>query len=191
MSPSSLAPSIPLPGNDRRPHFEASDSQPNSFYNELQVSQSSDRGSPMDEASRQASTVFSALETAWKNGDGDAFAEQFTPDADFVNIIGMHAQGKAAIAELHAQIFNTIYAGSIVSFPIKSVRLIGEGVAVAVTLPEVQAPSGPFKGTIQTVATATLVRAGDAWRIAAFHNTRRDAPPAGTAERMRSEIGKL
>ncbi len=140
---------------------------------------------PADHAVKELS---SALEAAWKKGDGTDFAEQFTPDADFVNIIGMHVQGKAAIAGLHAHVFDTIYAGSIAAFPLKSLRTIGDQVAIAVISPEVQVPAGPFKGAVQTTATATLVRDGQSWRIAAFHNTRRDAPPEETVARMRSVI---
>ena len=146
----------------------------------------------MDEtsANQAVRAVFSAMEAAWRKGDGEEFAEHFTPDADFVNIIGMHVHGKAAIAALHTQIFDSIYAGSSVALPIKSLRSLGSGVAVAVLLPEVQVPAGPFKGTVQTVATATLVRAGQPWRVASFHNTRRDSPTEETLARMRAAIQK-
>ena len=76
------------------------------------------------------------------------------------------------------------------ALPLKSVRLVGNGVAIAVLHPEVQVPAGPFKGTVQTVATATLVRTGQSWQIASFHNTRRNSPSDETIARMRSAVHK-
>ena len=52
------------------------------------------------------------METAWKAGDGAAFAAPFAEDADFVNIRGEHFRGRDTIARGHDEIFRTIYAGS-------------------------------------------------------------------------------
>jgi uncharacterized protein (TIGR02246 family) len=46
-----------------------------------------------------------ALETAWNRRDAHALAEIFAADADFTNVFGMLATGRAAIEALHAPAF--------------------------------------------------------------------------------------
>ena len=64
------------------------------------------------------------LETAWNHGDGAAFADHFTPDADFVNIQAEHMQGRDVIASGHTAIFRTIYAGRTNQYSMEAARLI-------------------------------------------------------------------
>ncbi|MEA2787030.1 MAG: hypothetical protein QOF71_3134 [Candidatus Eremiobacteraeota bacterium] len=124
-----------------------------------------------------AETITAALTTAWNTADGKAFAAQFTADADFVNIFAMHGVGRAAIAQAHQTIFDTIYKGSTNLFTVKAIRQLNDDVAIAHISARLKIPSGPMAGELAALATAVLVREGDAWRIVAFHNTREQAPP--------------
>jgi uncharacterized protein (TIGR02246 family) len=45
-----------------------------------------------------AAALAARLQDAWNTGDGAGFAAPFSDDADFVNVYGMHARGRAAIA---------------------------------------------------------------------------------------------
>ncbi|MEA2785881.1 MAG: hypothetical protein QOF71_1985 [Candidatus Eremiobacteraeota bacterium] len=124
-----------------------------------------------------AETIAAALTTAWNTADAKAFAAQFTADADFVNIFAMHGVGREAIAHGHQTIFDAIYKGSTNRFTVKAVRRLSDDIAVAHISASLHVPSGPLAGDLAALATAVLVREGDAWRIVAFHNTREQAPP--------------
>ena len=131
---------------------------------------------PPDRAAADA--IVAALTTAWNAADGVAFAREFTDDADFVNIFATHGVGRDAIAEAHQMIFDTIYRGSRNAFSIEALRSLRDGVALAHVRAVLQVPEGPMAGELRALATAVLVREGDAWKIAAFHNTKEVQPPA-------------
>ena len=112
---------------------------------------------------------------AWKNGDGVALAQCCTEDVDFINILGMHVKGRAAVAELHNKILSGPYKDSTVTLTIESVRTIAPNAVLVVTPALVDIPAGPVKGTVSTVASILFARTGDQWKIAHFQNTRREA----------------
>jgi uncharacterized protein (TIGR02246 family) len=132
----------------------------------------------LDKDRAAADAIAAALTTAWNAGDATAFARQFTADADFVNIFGTHVVGRDEIAQLHRQIFDTIYKGSRNTFTAEEVRSLGDHAAVAHVRAHLHVPSGPLTGEIETLATAVIVREGHHWLIAAFQNTRIQATPA-------------
>lgn len=144
----------------------------------------------MDDATtmRDLEKTFSALSEAWRRGDGAAFADWCTDDVDFINLLGMHVKGRAAVAALHEKIFRGPYEGSTVAFTVESVRPIAPGVVLAIVPSRVDAPSGPVKGIILSVASVLLVRAEDRWKVANFHNTRREATQKDHAAIMRDAV---
>ena len=85
------------------------------------------------------------LPHTWNATDSQAFAAPFAPDADFVNVYGMHARGRDAIAQGHEFILRGPYAGSRVAYTVEAVRLLRPDVALAhvggtvVLLPEFKA----------------------------------------------------
>jgi uncharacterized protein (TIGR02246 family) len=121
--------------------------------------------------------VATALETAWNNGDGDAFAAPFTEDADFVNIRAEFHHGRAAIAGGHLGIFRSIYAGSRNQYSVRSARLLQTDVAVAHVDALLDVPAGSLAGQHRALFSMVLVRDGSGWKIASFHNTLQ--PPPG------------
>jgi hypothetical protein len=46
---------------------------------------------------------------------------------------------------------------------------------LAIVPSRVEVPSGPVKGIVAAIATVLLVRGDDRWRVASFHNTRRES----------------
>ena len=134
------------------------------------------------DAKPKIEAVLSALQQSWNRHDVAAFATQFTENADFVNVVGMHVRGRPAIEAQHVAIHKTVFRNSQLRTLGQSVRLLAPQVAVAHvdwemtghdmshikdwSLPEVR----------QGVLTAVLVSEGDTWRIAALHNT--DTVPA-------------
>jgi uncharacterized protein (TIGR02246 family) len=124
-----------------------------------------------------ADEIARALTDAWNAGDGAAFARSFTEDAEFVNIFAMHVTGRSDVAKLHQTIFEGIYRGSVAEFTMVKLRPLGEGAAVALIKAKVDAPEGPMAGGVRTLITGVLVREDGGWQIAAFQNTREQAPP--------------
>src|SRR5262245_670439 len=117
------------------------------------------------------SGVAAALEKAWNEGDGAAFAGPFANDADFVNIRGQHFQGREVIARGHQHIFDTSYKGSTIHVQVAQVRSIAPDVLLAHVKSALKAPAGPLAGGQTTFFTMVIVRGEAGWRIAAFHNT--------------------
>jgi uncharacterized protein (TIGR02246 family) len=118
-----------------------------------------------------AQAIMQRLEQAWNAGDGDAFAEPFAADADFVAIRGDLHTGRNAIAKGHQQIFDTIYAGSRVRYKVLQARELGPEAILALARGSLDAPSGPLAGEHASTATIVLLKRGDAYEITAFHNT--------------------
>lgn len=136
-------------------------------------------------AAQELEQTFSGLSEAWKTGDGSAFADWCTDDVDFINILGMHVHGRSAVAELHDRIFQGPYKDSTVRFTIENVRSIAPDSVLVIAPGQVDVPAGPVKGIVSTVASILLLRDGDRWKIASFHNTRREATQADHLAIMR------
>lgn len=104
---------------------------------------------------------------AWDCADAAAIAAYFAPDGDFTNPTGFHAQGRADIAAFYAQAFAAGYAGSHGGFKALRTRLVAPGVLLVDGEWSIRGAHTP-QGGEQGLATAVLVRTGDAWRIAAL-----------------------
>lgn len=119
-----------------------------------------------------AAAAFDQLAAAWNRADGDAFGACFADDTDFVNIRGEHHRGdRAVVSHAHQAIFDTIYAGSTVSYQVDVARALSPDCVLAVVTSTLDAPSGPLHGTNHSRISATFIRQGDGWFITAFHNT--------------------
>lgn len=129
-------------------------------------------------ADQQAiAAIIAAMEQAWNDGDGDAFARDMAEDADFVNIRAEHFRGRPAIAAGHAAIFRGIYLGSRNRLTLESARTIAPGVALIHVRAALEVPTGPMAGMNQALFSAVLTHGAAGWCIVAFHNTL--APPTG------------
>ncbi|MEO7202637.1 MAG: SgcJ/EcaC family oxidoreductase [Candidatus Tumulicola sp.] len=132
--------------------------------------------------------TLAGLSDAWKNADAAAFAECCTEDVDFINLLGMHVRGRRAVTELHEKIFRGPYAGSTVAFTIESVRRVSPTAVLVIAPSRVDLPSGPVKGTVVSIASILFVREEDRWKLANFHNTRREATEAQHLDIMRDAV---
>jgi uncharacterized protein (TIGR02246 family) len=117
-------------------------------------------------------TVFAEMEAAWNAADGARFGAPFAPDADFVDVRGVHHRGRAAIAAGHDAILAGPYAGSVVAYRVVSTRSVGDAVVTHVEA-TLDAPTGPLAGVHDATISALAVRSADGWALAAFHNTLR------------------
>ena len=66
---------------------------------------------------------------AWNAHDAQAFARTFTPDADFTNVIGMHAHGRANVETFHATVFATVFNHSHQTAQIRNIRFLAPRLA--------------------------------------------------------------
>ena len=129
------------------------------------------------EAKSKVETVLAALQESWNRHDMVTFAAQFTQDADFVNVLGMHLRGRPAIEAQHIAIHKTVFRNSQLRALGQSIRFLAPQIAVAhldweMTGHETPAVEGwKLPATRKGVLTAVLVAESDNWRITALHNT--------------------
>jgi len=116
--------------------------------------------------------ILQQIETAWNRYDSVSFAAVFAEDANFINIYGGQADGRAAIEAQHRHIFETIYPGSHASFVLRSIRFLRPDVAVAFARSHVKFKEGNEAREIETRPTLIVVKEQDKWQIVAFQNTR-------------------
>jgi uncharacterized protein (TIGR02246 family) len=139
----------------------------------------------MSHDERAIHDIVGRCEAAWNAGDGEAWAADFVEDADFVDILGDHHRGRAAIEVGHRHIFTTIYQGSRVQYRVERLRFVHPDVAilflharlwsrlaVATDDPRREAHVGGTVSESQARPTMVLAKSGDRWRIVAFQNTR-------------------
>jgi uncharacterized protein (TIGR02246 family) len=121
--------------------------------------------------------IAEALTNAWDAGNAEAFAAQFTTDADFVNIFATHVTGRDEIEQLFDQAFETIYKGSVNKFTVEEIRALGAHAVVVHLSSHAHVPTGPLQGEVRGLATAVFTPEGHGWQIAAYQNTRVQTPP--------------
>ncbi len=111
------------------------------------------------------------VEEGWNTGSGERFAAPFAEDSDYVVVNGMHAKGRAMIADGHQQIFDTIYRGSRNQATIRSVRWLREDVAVAHVEWRLRFQQGDTMREAAAINTMALTKDDGDWHVVAFHNT--------------------
>jgi ketosteroid isomerase-like protein len=137
-----------------------------------------------DEASVR--DVVAGFATAWNNHDMNSFGKLFAPDADFVNVTGIHMKGRDEIQSHHAWSHGAIpestrvpqtlpknygiFKNSTMKFDSIDVRLLGRDVALARV-------NWHLFGDVRTstsrqgVFLFVLTREEQGWQIAAAQNT--------------------
>ena len=133
------------------------------------------RAEPSADAKSQIANLIDVLSESWNRHDMATYAAQFTEDADFVNVIGMHWRGRPEIEARHADVHRTIFRNSTLRTFDNSLRLLGPGIVLAHIKWEMtghESPQGSrFPEVRHGVITGVLVEHGGHWLIAAFHNT--------------------
>jgi uncharacterized protein (TIGR02246 family) len=115
--------------------------------------------------------VLARVAEAWAAHDGTAYGAEFTEDASYVTFVGTTYRGATEIGDVHAVLWQKFLRGTKLAYEIKDLRVHGD-TAIVVTTGDTYKNRPP--ATLKKVQTYTLVRGADgAWRIAAFHNTKR------------------
>jgi uncharacterized protein (TIGR02246 family) len=134
------------------------------------------------EASQKAiRKVVDRFVEAWNAHDAHAFAGVFAADADFTNVRGAGATGRAKIEEFHAPLFATIFKSSHQSYTDIKIRFIRADVAAVdvrwqliSVLDEQGNPRPDRNGLLSFVMTENA----GAWQITVMHNLELTAPPS-------------
>lgn len=115
--------------------------------------------------------VLTRLSSAWDDGDAAAFAREFTEDATYVIFVGLVNEGRRSIEVAHVPVFEKWQKGSRMRIEVRSVRYLGDDVAIVLT------EGGIGKGRrvpVDKVQTFTMVRRDGRWQCAAFQNTKKN-----------------
>ena len=128
--------------------------------------------SKADEAT--ITTIVTAVPEALNHKDMKMYADLFADDADWINVVGMHWRGKAAVVKAHEIYLKTVFRDGGMSTGDIEIRAVTPDVAIAVVteldtagiLPN-GAKAPPGSGRL----TYVLVKRGGKWKITHGHNT--------------------
>jgi uncharacterized protein (TIGR02246 family) len=124
-----------------------------------------------DELGRVVDELLDGFARGWNAGDAEAFAGHLHEDVEFVDVLGRHHRGRAAVERELRQNFATIHAGSRVRFERLAARRLGQDLVLAHSSAEMHVPAGPLAGDNRATQTLVLDPAAGVWRVRAFHNT--------------------
>lgn len=122
-----------------------------------------------DEAAIRANVE--QMAKGWNAKNGAEFAKPFAEDSDYVVINGMHIKGRAANAEGHQRIFDTIYKNSTLAYTIEQIRFLRPDVAVVHVSASLKVMQGDSTQNHNARITLVMTKNKGIWEIAAFQNT--------------------
>ena len=117
------------------------------------------------------SNVIEHIKTVWNEHEGHGFADDYTQDADFVNIFGMAFSGKQEIETRHVKILETFLKGSVFEMIDVELREVRPDVVIAHVFWKVSNIQKPGNETMKGIFTHVLLKNGDKWEITATQNT--------------------
>ncbi|MDQ3747742.1 MAG: SgcJ/EcaC family oxidoreductase [Acidobacteriota bacterium] len=111
------------------------------------------------------------LTKGWNMKSGAEFAKPFAEDSDYVVINGIHIKGRAANAEAHQRIFDTIYKDSSLVATVKQIRFLRPDVAVVHGVSNLTFKINGEEKKGNSFVTLVMTKEKGKWSIAAFQNT--------------------
>jgi uncharacterized protein (TIGR02246 family) len=127
----------------------------------------------VDDESAVRALVYEFANT-WNRHDMKAMHELDTEDVEWINVVGHHWRGKAAVYKGHDAIHKGMVANTSMSVEAVIIRSIAPTVALAVATmkfgPSLD-PRWPVGPASKTRGTFTMVKRDGIWKIAHFQNT--------------------
>ena len=77
------------------------------------------------EARSAANSMLSRFLNSWNRADGQAYGENYWPEAELVDPSGAVVEGKAAIVQEHVDLWNGIFKGSHITGKVRRIRMLG------------------------------------------------------------------
>ncbi|GAB3491163.1 hypothetical protein GCM10027341_03800 [Spirosoma knui] len=135
--------------------------------------------------------VFAQLESAWNDGDADAFVQCMTDDCDYITFAGQHIKGREANRKIHEELFNSwALKGSLMrpgATP-PTVVLLSPTVALMHSTGVIQLRFHKQPpASRQSIQTTVLIKTNCSWKVRAFHNCRIQQP--GIFQRLLMSFG--
>ncbi|MFI9638373.1 SgcJ/EcaC family oxidoreductase [Nocardia sp. NPDC051929] len=116
--------------------------------------------------------TIAAMTAAWGRNDADAFGATFTENATYTTFLGTRYVGRRDLTEAHRALFSGFLKGTELADSFLGVRFYGADVAIVTSRGDRYEGDRPAE--LSKTQTYTLVREADSqWRIASFHNTKR------------------
>ena len=115
-----------------------------------------------------------AFAAAWMARDADALAALFAEDADFVNVVGLWWEDRAAIRTAHHYGLTTFFRDSRLSVGRVKLRALGPDAAVVharMILIGQRAPDGAEAGARHTILSFVMERGEAGWLCVSAQNT--------------------
>jgi len=122
-----------------------------------------------------------ALVNSWNAHDYSDMSTYTTPDADWVNIVGMWWKGRDAVQKAHQAYHESIFKASPLSTASVRVRFVTPEVAIVHHITNMAAfttPGGRQMPGAQNLATLVLVKQRGKWLLTAGQNVPIDASAA-------------
>ncbi|MEU2039874.1 SgcJ/EcaC family oxidoreductase [Nocardia niwae] len=121
---------------------------------------------------RAVCETIATMTAAWDRNDADAFGATFTENATYTTFLGTHYAGRRDLTEAHRALFTGFLKGTGLADSFLGVRFFGDDVAIVTSRGDRYEDERPAE--LSKTQTYTLVREADSrWRIASFHNTKR------------------
>jgi uncharacterized protein (TIGR02246 family) len=115
------------------------------------------------------------LVAAWNIHDVHAFAATFAEDADFTNVAGTHARGRANVKAFHAPMFASIFKESHQVSTVRSIRFLTTDLAavdIDCEMTGAKALDGTPRPWRKTLISTVMAKQGDgSWLILVLHNS--------------------
>jgi uncharacterized protein (TIGR02246 family) len=129
-------------------------------------------------ATVQIAGLIDALRDSWNRHDMKAYAALFEEGADFVNVVGMHWNGRAEIEAVHIRLHETIFRNTSLSDVKSTIRLLTPEIALVHVAWEMHGAEGLENWQVPEVRhghmSLVLIanpKAEHGWLITALHNT--------------------
>ena len=116
---------------------------------------------------------------AWNRHDAKAFSLVFAEDADFTNVVGMSAHGRAEIEEFHAPMFATRFKDTHLNITNTKIRFINPDVAAVDRWWEMtgaKTQEGKEIPLRTGLLNFVMTKEGGQWFITVMHNMDLPAP---------------
>jgi uncharacterized protein (TIGR02246 family) len=110
----------------------------------------------------------------WNRHEMTGLADLFTDDAEWINIVGMHWRGRAAVVKAHDVFHRTMFRKTDLMIDSFQIRAISEDVAAAVMVVKVGGftpPDGVHRPPARDRLSLILAKRKGVWRIVLGHNT--------------------
>ena len=120
------------------------------------------------------SKVIADMTDAFNKGDAKRLAELYAADGDLVNVYGTWLKGIDQISQGLRGMFSNIIKGATLKTVNVSIRFVSPEVAIGHVDNELSGQvgaNGEKMSPQRELSLRVFVKEGDAWRVAAFHNT--------------------